>query len=60
MDSERFEEIHFLPDTMNDPNDHYVLFADAYGTSIDSRVTGIGNSINTFFCICAILYSAYS
>jgi len=33
MDSERFKEIHFLPDPMNGPNDHYVPFADAYGTS---------------------------
>jgi len=33
MGSERFKEIHFLPNPMNGPNDHYVPFADAYGTS---------------------------
>lgn len=33
MDSERFKGIHFLPNPMNGPNDHYVPLADAYGTS---------------------------
>ena len=36
------------------------ISSETLSITIDSRVTGIGNSINTLFCICAILYSAYS